>query len=511
MNDEAAAARGPSGPSQDEPASAPAAGPASAPAAEPASAPAAGPASAPAAEPGPATQPGPATEPPPWFSSTGAGPTFSTFSRDKLVRPRQGRYVAGVCGALARATNTDPVLWRVLFAVLGVISGVGVLLYLIGWLVMPAEGDTASPIESLLGKGRSGMTPVSVVLLGGAAVLSFAFIVQDGMRASLLACAVIVGAILLIKRSGGGHQQQPTSAFPATTPPAAPGPFEPGPFEPSAFEPAPFEKTAEFGAVPPTAMPAEPVVPPPPPPYTPPTGGYRPPFAPHGPYARPTPVTYPPGPPAPPVQAKPPKPPKPPRERSKLGRLTFFGLIMVIGVMAAIDMAGASIAVSAYFAAAVATIAAGLIIGAWLGRARGLIALGLIASVGLLISTGAERWGSEVGNSTYRPATLAGVADRYDFTAGNATLDLRQVDFAGQSQAITVTMKVGQVRVLVPANVDTTTSVQIDNGRAVLFDQEFNDRDADGRTVTDLGPDGAGGGTLKLDLQMDTGNVEVLR
>ncbi len=36
-------------------------------------------------------------------------------------------------------------LWRVLIAVLGRLSGVGVLLYLIGWLIIPAEGDTGSP------------------------------------------------------------------------------------------------------------------------------------------------------------------------------------------------------------------------------------------------------------------------------------------------------------------------------------------------------------------------------
>ncbi len=90
-------------------------------------------------------------------------PAGPSFSRDKLVRPRQGRYVAGVCAALARATNTDPVLWRVVLAVLGFFGGVGVLLYLVGWLVIPAEGDTASPIESLLGQGRSGMAPLSIV------------------------------------------------------------------------------------------------------------------------------------------------------------------------------------------------------------------------------------------------------------------------------------------------------------------------------------------------------------
>ncbi|GIF19367.1 phage shock protein PspC (stress-responsive transcriptional regulator) [Actinoplanes tereljensis] len=434
---------------------------------------------------------GPATEEIP--------PTGPFFSRDHLVRPRQGRYVAGVCVALARATNTDPVLWRVLVAVLGILSGVGVLLYLIGWLIIPAEGDTASPIESLLGKGRSGMAPLSVVLLGAAAVISFGFIVHDGMRASLLAAAVILGAVLLIKRSNG------------TTFPSAPPPTEPPVGFPSApGEPVAAYAPASFGAPPAAPGPAaEPVTEklPPRPPFSPPPSGYRPPFAPHGPWAgtgthQGVPLQVP----------RPPKPPKPPRERSKLGRLTFFAVLMVLGTMAAIGMAGASIAVSAYFAAALITIALGLIVGAWFGRARGLIALAILTSIGLFISNGVERWGGEVGKSVYRPQTIAAVADRYDFTAGSATLDLRDVDFTGQTQSITMTMKVGQMRVLLPPTVDTVADVQLDGGRAVLFGQEFTgDRADTTKSVTDLGTDGTGGGTLKLDLQMDTGNVEVLR
>jgi len=432
------------------------------------------------------------------------------------VRPRQGRYIAGVSGALGRATNTDPVLWRVLLAVLGILSGVGVLLYLIGWLVIPTEGETASPIESLLGKGRSGMAPLSVVLLGGAAVISFAFIVQDGMRAALLAAAVILGAVLLIKRTGST-----AATFPGAGGPPPPPGFPADPF--AAAQPGtPQAGTAQFGAAPAAAAPAaEPVtVPPAPAPPRPPTlgipplppmppappapGGYRPPFAPHGPFARPTPPTYPPQPVAP-------KPPKKPRERSKLGRLTFFAVVMVIGLLAVIDMAGASIAVSAYFAAALVTIALGLIVGAWFGRARGLIALALLASLGLAIATGTERWGGEVGNSVYRPATIGAVADRYDFTAGNVTLDLRGIDFTGQQQDITVTMKLGQLRVLVPETADTTATVRMDNGRALILGKEFDSREVDGQSVTDLGKDGTGGGTLKLDLQLDTGNMEVIR
>ncbi|GAA0533914.1 PspC domain-containing protein [Paractinoplanes ferrugineus] len=455
------------------------------------------------------TDQAPTNEPPTAPSAEPSVPGPS-FSREHLVRPRQGRYVAGVCAALARATNTDPVLWRVLVAVLGILSGVGVLLYLIGWLVIPADGDTASPIESLLGKGRSGMAPLAVVLLGTAAVISFGFIVNDGMRASLLAAAVILGAFLLIKRNAST-----TAPFPGPPPagePPVPPPgaqtaeqpvaaYAPAGFPASAAASAPASEQVTDPALPPRAPYSAPFTPPAPP------SGYRPPFAPHGPWAGSAPQpAYPPQPP------RPPKPPKPPRERSKLGRLTFFAVIVVIGTMAAIDTAGAGIAISAYFAAALVTIALGLLVGAWFGRARGLIALAVLTSIGLFVSNGVERWGGDVGKSVYRPATLAAVADRYDFTAGSATLDLRAVDFTGQTQTVTMTMKVGQMRVLLPANVDTTADVKIDGGRAVLFGKEFTgDRSDTTRSSTDLGRDGNGGGTLKLDLQMDTGNVEVLR
>ena len=473
----------------------------------------------PAAGPPPGDTPPPppgANNMPPWMTNLG-GPGFS---RDQLVRPRQGRYVAGVCAALARATNTDPVLWRVLFAVLGILSGVGVLLYLIGWLIIPAEGDTASPIESLLGKGRSGMAPLSVVVLGAGAVISFAFIVQSGMRAAVLVAAVVLGAVLLIKRNGAGTSTSgPAATFPAAaaTPGGAPGPVPPAPG--AAASTAQFT-APPFGA-PAASAPAEepvtapiPPLPPEPPNYRPgyppagaPASAYRPPFAPHGPWG-PT-AQQPHQPPQ--LHQRPPRPPRRPRERSKLGRLTFFAVVVVIGLMVVLDMAGASIAVSAYFAAALVTVALGLIVGAWLGRARGLIALALLCSFGLAVSSGAEHYGSQIGNSVYRPATLAAVADRYDFTAGNATLDLRDVTFTGPPQTITATMRVGQLKVLLPATVDTTATVQLKNGRAMILGKELNDHDVDGTTVTDLGTDGAGGGTLKLDLQMDTGNLEVSR
>jgi hypothetical protein len=244
-----------------------------------------------------------------------------------------------------------------------------------------------------------------------------------------------------------------------------------------------------------------------PPGYTPPPGGYRPPFAPHGPWAGANQPPYGAGPP----QPRPSKAPKTPRERSKLGRITFFTLLFVLGMLALIDAAGASVSVSAYFAAALATLALGLIVGAWLGRARGLIFLALVATFGLIASSGADRWGGEVSNNVYRPQSLAAVADRYDFSVGSATLDLRAVDFTRAQQDTTIVMKVGQVKVLLPDNVDTTASVDVNNGRAQVFGREWNGQDVGSQQVTDLGADGAGGGNLRLAIEMNAGNVEVTR
>src|ERR1043166_3576339 len=118
---------------------------------------------------------GPATPPPadnsqlPPFGGSPPPPpppgTSGYATRFGLVRPYRDRYLAGVCGAFARATNTDPVLWRVLFPVTMLAGGLGAVVYLLGWLLIPAEGDTGSPIEALAGRGRSRMGPGLPIVL----------------------------------------------------------------------------------------------------------------------------------------------------------------------------------------------------------------------------------------------------------------------------------------------------------------------------------------------------------
>ena len=77
--------------------------------------------------------------------------------RKQLIRPLQGRMVAGVCAGVADYLGIDPNIVRVIFAALTIFSiGAGALVYLIAWAVIPEEGEKQSIAENYLGKKRGG-------------------------------------------------------------------------------------------------------------------------------------------------------------------------------------------------------------------------------------------------------------------------------------------------------------------------------------------------------------------
>jgi phage shock protein C len=62
----------------------------------------------------------------------------------KLYRSRTDRKLAGVCGGLAQYLNTDVTLLRVLFVVLALLGGPGIVIYGVMWLVVPVEPEGAA-------------------------------------------------------------------------------------------------------------------------------------------------------------------------------------------------------------------------------------------------------------------------------------------------------------------------------------------------------------------------------
>ena len=67
--------------------------------------------------------------------------------RTALRRPFEDRMLAGVAAGVARYFDIDVTIVRIVFAVLAVVGGIGVPLYLAGWLLIPDE-DTEQSIAS---------------------------------------------------------------------------------------------------------------------------------------------------------------------------------------------------------------------------------------------------------------------------------------------------------------------------------------------------------------------------
>ena len=57
----------------------------------------------------------------------------------KLYKSNKNKMLFGVCGGLAEYFNIDATIMRIIFVLLGLLSGSGIILYLIAALIMPTH------------------------------------------------------------------------------------------------------------------------------------------------------------------------------------------------------------------------------------------------------------------------------------------------------------------------------------------------------------------------------------
>ncbi|MCW2778789.1 MAG: PspC domain protein, partial [Frankiales bacterium] len=158
----------------------------------------------------------PSPEPPPAAAPPGV----------RLVRDPSDKVVAGVCAGLARTTGTDPVLWRVVIVVLALFGGAGVLLYGLGWLLVPKTGAPESFVERVV---RGGSVPTATaVVLGLLAVVTLAAVSGNGTVP--LALLVFGALAVLAVRERKAVPPVPPAPWPvsAQQPPPAAWPAAPG-------------------------------------------------------------------------------------------------------------------------------------------------------------------------------------------------------------------------------------------------------------------------------------------
>jgi phage shock protein PspC (stress-responsive transcriptional regulator) len=54
-------------------------------------------------------------------------------------RSTHDRWFGGVCGGIARATGMESWVWRLIFTVMFICAGAGLLVYLLLWLFVPSD------------------------------------------------------------------------------------------------------------------------------------------------------------------------------------------------------------------------------------------------------------------------------------------------------------------------------------------------------------------------------------
>jgi phage shock protein C len=57
----------------------------------------------------------------------------------RLHRSRTEKMIAGVCGGLAEYLDLDPTIVRVVWVLITLLAGAGILLYLVMWIVVPLD------------------------------------------------------------------------------------------------------------------------------------------------------------------------------------------------------------------------------------------------------------------------------------------------------------------------------------------------------------------------------------
>ncbi len=435
---------------------------------------------------------------PPTTPSTGDGRPHGDAPR-RLTRRSQDRLLGGVAGGLADYLGVDPVLVRLAFVALAFLNLLGVLAYLVAWVVVPADDAAAAPLEQAVdtaAPGAGGRRVVGIVLLVLGGLLVLGPLTQGstllswwggGLSPTLVWAAVLIAVGVVLYRMGEpgrGHDAEPPPAPASGTAQVPPPPStSTAPLRGGDAVPAPVATTA------PTAA-----------------GDAGPPE----------------GPPSPPTAQDHPgqggQAPAPTPERSPLGRLTLAAALVAVGVGALLDAAGIlDLGAVDLLAVALLAVGAGLLVGAVAGRARWLIAVGLvllpvIAAVGVVETVAARDLplvgvdGLRVGERTLVAEDLAELDDAYRLTAGRLVVDLSRLEPLPEDSALDLAVGAGEIEVVLPSRSTTEISASAGVGSVTL-----PSRDADGFDI-DLDehwPGGAEGGELQLDARVGAGEITI--
>lgn len=431
-------------------------------------------------------------------------------NRPPLKRSDSHRVVAGVCGGVGRHLDIDPVVFRVVVAVLCLSGGVGLFIYGMAWLIIPVERTGQNELQRLL-SGKvdwQSLGAVLVTVLGTG--IFFSYMGSTGHLFPLLLIALLAFAALRYdpdafearRRQAQPSTPQAPAAAGATVIPtdAATAPAPAWWQRPDPLLKQPVATTASAGAV------TEPLASPIP---TPPTDDVpAPPFSEPGfDWSAPTP-------PEPPAPPKPQRPKQPPRERSYLGAVFFCLAVITSGTVWVIGQRlhhGATLLV--VLASGLLVLGLGLLLGARWGRARSLVLWAALLTLAVAaVGASPVQLRTTYQRVDWAPASAAAVRPSYRLSSGAATLDLTSVaPGAGHTVTTRVRLGAGTLTVRLPSGPEIKVHAQADVGGLELPDGTDSGGVSAAHSV-DLDPGAAATrGTIVLDVSVGAGQVEVIQ
>ncbi len=353
------------------------------------------------------------------------------------------KLVAGVAGGLARHFDIDPLVVRVALVVLVFFGGAGLIVYGACWLLVPEDGE---PTATLNFDERT--RSVALVIAGVIAGLA---LLGDTMGGFGFPWPLAIVALVVLAVATFGDRDKPK-------PTAPPVPHIAVPTTDSTGWSMPTEQRGWAGATDTTIW-------------------------------------------------QPARQDWKPRKRGP--RLFWFTLALsalAVGLLGIADLAGASVADSAYPALVLGICGAMLLVGAFYGRAGGIIFLGLMAALATAGATGAQRWDGDQLVRT--PMTAASVQDRYEVGAGDLVLDLTGVSDLDNLDGRTIQVRGGaaSLEVRVPPGLDVDVTASAGLGEIQVFGDA---QDGAGIDLSGSHDGGLGVPRITLDLEVGLGEIDV--
>ncbi|MFD6553189.1 PspC domain-containing protein [Streptomyces sp. NPDC058398] len=451
-----------------------------------------------AAEPDPGTAPG--DEPRARGEAAGTRPADAGADPSSGVprgfrRDRRQKTLGGVCAGLGRQCDMDPVIFRIVLAVLAATGGIGLIFYGFAWLFVPYDDEEEENEVRKLLTGRvdgPALTAVLFALVGCGVFLSM---LKNG---SVLTFAVVLSLLLAgagyWSRNRGAADPDPLAAQAAAdAPPEAKAPPVPDSY-PSWWREPIVKDGSHVGGT-----------------------GYM-----WGPVetrdrdvaaalniARGTSRAV----------------PRTERERGQRGPRPIGGRVFLLALLAGGLTTGSNwhdrslgTSLQAGLAAALIVFGLGIAVSSFRGRTgAGTVFLAVITA-GLLAASAAlpKDIDTHWVRTKWAPATAADVRTAYDLGTGVGTLDLSRVDLArGQTVKTNAEVGAGRLKVIVPKDATVRLTVEVGVGDIQLPGDDKKDVDVEPgkhKQVT-LPPatGGKDGGIFDLDLQVGVGQAEVAR